>query len=196
MSCSSWSFPYTRMSSMRHTTPSRPCRISDIRRWKCSGADVISNGRWWKQNLPKGVMEVVRRAEFFVNAICQNLEFALRSLLWAIICSTDGRIFWTIASFCVRTGSTCTTGLRDSMVFWVVLCVDLAPHRSALVSQCFHFWASLEKIATFRVCWPGPQSILSWGVKGPSRDLSYSFSGTTVRSAPVSILNSHKLILR
>ena len=72
MSCFSWFFPYTRMSSMRHTTPSRPCRISDIRRWKTSGADVNPNGRRWKQNLPKGVMKVVRRAESFVNSICQK----------------------------------------------------------------------------------------------------------------------------
>ena len=43
-SCSSFVFPCTRISSMRHTVPGRPLRAFDIRRWKCSGADDIPNG--------------------------------------------------------------------------------------------------------------------------------------------------------
>ena len=36
------------------------------------------DSKWkaWKQNLPQGVMKVVRRAESLVNSICQKREFA------------------------------------------------------------------------------------------------------------------------
>ena len=37
VSCSAWSLPNTRVSSIRHCTPVRPERISLILRWKCTG---------------------------------------------------------------------------------------------------------------------------------------------------------------
>ena len=43
---------------------------------------------------------------------------------------------------------------------------------------------------------PKKKYALSGGIKGPSRDFSYSFSGTTVTSALVLILNSLKQLLR
>ncbi len=45
LSCSFWVLPWTTTSSMIQTTPSNPFRISDILRWKCSGAEVIPNGK-------------------------------------------------------------------------------------------------------------------------------------------------------
>ena len=44
---------WTRMSSIRHTVPESPLSASDIRRWKCSGADDIpswSCRKWWRPN--------------------------------------------------------------------------------------------------------------------------------------------------
>ena len=61
---------------MRHTAPSTSCRISDILRWKCSGAEVMPNGSRLKQNLPNGVMKVVSMADSLASGICQNPELA------------------------------------------------------------------------------------------------------------------------
>ena len=47
-SCCSWSFPHTSRSSMWQTTPSSPSITSAMTRWKCSGAELIPNGRRWK----------------------------------------------------------------------------------------------------------------------------------------------------
>lgn len=41
----------------------------DIRLLKCSGADLILNGRQLKQYLPKGVMNVVRSPDFVDSGI-------------------------------------------------------------------------------------------------------------------------------
>ena len=95
-SCSSWVLPWTRISSTMHTTPLTPSRISDIRRWKCSGAMVIPKGSRWKQNLPHGVMKVVSRADSGARGICQNPELAsslvntLAPPSWARVGSTAG----------------------------------------------------------------------------------------------------------
>ena len=64
------------MLSMRQTVPSRPFRVSDILRWKCSGADDIPNGRRRKLWKPNGVMKVVRSAEAGDRGICQTPELA------------------------------------------------------------------------------------------------------------------------
>ena len=47
-----------------------------MRLLKCSGADVIPKGSRLKRYLPKGVMKVVSKDDYFVNSICQNPEFA------------------------------------------------------------------------------------------------------------------------
>ena len=60
--------------------------------------------------------------------------------------------FWTIGSFCVRTGSTCPTRLRDSMAGLLSsgLCRPCTTY--ALVSQCFRFWASLHTCQLLLEC--------------------------------------------
>ena len=63
-SCSSCVLQWTRTSSIIHMTPARLLKVSDIRRWKCSGADEIPKGIRWKQNRPKD------------RGICQNPELA------------------------------------------------------------------------------------------------------------------------
>ena len=68
--------PKTRISSIKHTTPSRPERIRDILFWKCSGALDIPNGSLLKQYLPKGVMNVVSNCDSSASGICQKPQFA------------------------------------------------------------------------------------------------------------------------
>ena len=72
LSCSSWSLPKTRTSSIWHTKSSRPLRIADIHFWKCSGALEIPNGSLLKWKRPNGVMKVVRRHDDFSRGICQK----------------------------------------------------------------------------------------------------------------------------
>ena len=58
---------------------------------------MIPNGRRLKQNLPNGVMNVVKGAELLLNSICQNPEFAsslentFTPPIWARASSTVGR---------------------------------------------------------------------------------------------------------
>ena len=110
-SCSSWVRPYTSRSSIKQTTPSSPAMTSDICFWKYSGAEVIPNGSLLKQNLPNGVMNVVRMADSSESRICQNPELAssfektLAPVSWAKICSTEGRMrrsLWTHSFSFVR----------------------------------------------------------------------------------------------
>ena len=65
--CSSWVLACTRMSSMWQRTPSMSWRISAVWHWKCSGAEVISNGNLVKQSHPKGIMNIVRRDDSGVS---------------------------------------------------------------------------------------------------------------------------------
>ena len=51
------------MSSIGHVIPVRPSRAVDIRCWNNSGADEIQKGNRLKQNLPKGAINVVNRAD-------------------------------------------------------------------------------------------------------------------------------------
>ena len=57
----------------------------------------MPNGRRLKQNLPNGVIKVVRRADSLASGICQNPELAsnfvntLAPANWAKVCSTAGR---------------------------------------------------------------------------------------------------------
>ena len=64
------------MSSIRQTTPSMLVNSSVIHLWKCSGAEVMPNGRRLKQNLSKGVIKVVSRADSLASGICQKPELA------------------------------------------------------------------------------------------------------------------------
>ena len=75
-SCSSLSRPKTRTSSIWQSTPSSPSRMELIRLWKCSGALAMPKGSLFKQYLPTGVMNVVRRLEAGKRGICQNQLFA------------------------------------------------------------------------------------------------------------------------
>ena len=56
----------------------------------------MPNGRRLKQNLPNGVIKVVRRADSLASGICQNPELAsnfvntLAPANWAKVCSTAG----------------------------------------------------------------------------------------------------------
>ena len=96
-SCSSCVLPYMRTSWIKKTTPSMSPSISDIRRWKCSGANVIPNGSLLKQKHPKGVMKVVSGTDSGERRICQNPELAssldniLAPASWPNVESTAGR---------------------------------------------------------------------------------------------------------
>ena len=72
LSCSSWSAPWTRMSSIWHITPSTSIRISDIVSWKISGAELMPKGRQSKQHRPKGVTNVVSSFDSSSRGSCQN----------------------------------------------------------------------------------------------------------------------------
>ena len=68
--------PNMSMSSIWHNTPSIPSRMADILLWKCSGANEMPKGNRLKQNLPKGVMKVVSKADSSANGTFQKPEFA------------------------------------------------------------------------------------------------------------------------
>ena len=59
-SCSLWFFPKTRMSSIRHTTPSRPSRMRFILFRKISGALDMPNSNSLNAYRPNRVINVVR----------------------------------------------------------------------------------------------------------------------------------------
>jgi len=61
--------PWTKMSFIIRTTPSRPSRMLSIVLWKYSGADEIPKGILLKQNLPQMVMKVVRSLDISVFGI-------------------------------------------------------------------------------------------------------------------------------
>ena len=69
---------------------------------KNSGADVIPKGNQLKQYLPYGVINVVRRADCLESFICQkpaltsSLENMVDSLICARICSTNGKICFSL----------------------------------------------------------------------------------------------------
>ena len=75
MPCSSLFFPWIRISSMREVTPSRPSWAMDMRHWKSSGAEEIPKGRRLKQNIPYGVINVVKWANSLDKGTCQKPEF-------------------------------------------------------------------------------------------------------------------------
>ena len=95
--CWSWSFPCTRTLSIIHTTPSIPLSRADTLHWKCSGAEVIPNGKQLKQYLPKGVRNVINSEESIDSGICQNPKLVSSFVnTWAPascarVCSTAGR---------------------------------------------------------------------------------------------------------
>ena len=93
LSCSFLSFPDTKISSTWQTTPGRLLNISFIRRWKCSGALVIPKGSLLKQNLPYGIMNVVRSLEFIDNGTCQKLLF-VSSLVNSLAPVSWARVIW------------------------------------------------------------------------------------------------------
>ena len=80
-------------------------RISDIRLWKCSGAELIPKGNRLKQNLPNGVIKVVSREDFSARGICQNPELAssfvntLAPASCASVCSIAGRGWRSLQTF-------------------------------------------------------------------------------------------------
>ena len=93
--CSCWFDSWMRMASIRHVTPVRPSRAVDIHCWNDSGADEIPEGNWLKQNLPKGIINIVNNADCLDSSVCQNPELAanllntLASLNWARVWSTE-----------------------------------------------------------------------------------------------------------
>lgn len=64
-----------RMLSIWQTTPSRPCKMSAIHLWKCSGAELTPKGSLLKHNLPNGVMTAFEILLRSLSRICQNPEF-------------------------------------------------------------------------------------------------------------------------
>ena len=91
------------MSSMWQMVPSTPSRMCDMARWNISGAEEIPNGRRLKQNLPKGVMNVVRSLLSFDRYICQNPLAAssfVNILLWASWAKLSSTIFMGWISLC------------------------------------------------------------------------------------------------
>ena len=76
ITCSNWNCRAGFRRILRSIIRHHHLRMSDIRLWKCSGAAVMPNGRWWKQYLPKGVIKVVSNALFLSSGICQNPELA------------------------------------------------------------------------------------------------------------------------
>ena len=66
-------------------------RISDIMRWKISGAQLMPNGRRLKQNRPKGVMKVVSSLESGLSGTCQN-QLLQSSLVKILLCPNFARL--------------------------------------------------------------------------------------------------------
>ena len=74
--CSPTDMLYTRISSIWQRAPSVLSRTCMIRFWKCSGVELIPNGRRLKHNLSNAVMSVVSLADNGDKPICQNPELA------------------------------------------------------------------------------------------------------------------------
>ena len=93
-----------RISSTRHVTPVTPSRAVDICCWNNPGADERPKGNQLKQNLLKGVLNVVNKRDCLDSSICQNPELVsnllntLALLNWARVCSTDDKM-----CLCLRT---------------------------------------------------------------------------------------------
>ena len=62
---------------MQTTTPSMSSRSSDMRRWKCSGAEVMPKSILWKQNLPNGVMKVISGLNLEIGVFAKTLNWHL-----------------------------------------------------------------------------------------------------------------------
>ena len=71
-SCCTWFPPWKRISSIRHMTPSRSPKMSDMVHWNISGAELIPKGKRLKQKQPKGVIKVVNNFESSSKGICQK----------------------------------------------------------------------------------------------------------------------------
>ena len=65
-----------RISSIRHMTPSRPCKVSDMARWNISGVERIPKGKELKQKRPNGLTKVVNNFESSLKGICQKALLA------------------------------------------------------------------------------------------------------------------------
>ena len=100
LSCTDWSMPWTRISSIWQIVPSRSSRILDKVRWKISGAELMPNGSLLKQYRPNGVTKVVSSRDSSSRGICQNplLASSLENILlfpsFARLSSTEG-MGWT-----------------------------------------------------------------------------------------------------
>ena len=105
-SCSDWSTPWMRTSSIWQSVPSEPSSILDIVRWKISGAELIPNGSLLKQKRPNGETKVVSNFDSSSKGICQNpllassLEKILLSPTLARFSSTEGTwVYLTLDCF-------------------------------------------------------------------------------------------------
>lgn len=147
-SCSVWDTPNTNISSMYYKTSSRPSGICDVLFWKCSGAEAIPKQNVLKQNLSKGLIKVVRRAEFCDKGIWRKPELA--STLAPRESSPEGRmyrsLFTALLSFVKSThmravplGFRTTTTPEHQSVGWFFYSGNhtLALHAFQIL---FHFW--------------------------------------------------------
>ena len=114
-SCSFWSCPKIRTSSMRQRTPLSPSSMALILFWKCSGALEIPNGSLLKQYFPNGVMKVVRCQEVSANGICQKLLLA-SSLLKTAAPESWARVLSTWGKGCVSRSTLSLRGFRSTQM--------------------------------------------------------------------------------
>ena len=100
LSCTDWSTPWTRISSIWQIVLSRSSRILDKVRWKISAAELMPNGSLLKQYHPDGVTKVVSSRDSSSRVICQNplLASSFENILlfpsFARLSSTEG-MGWT-----------------------------------------------------------------------------------------------------
>ena len=71
-SCSDWSTPWMRTSSIWQSVPSEPSSTLDIVRWKISGTELLPNGSLLKQERPNSVTKVASNLDSSSKGIYQK----------------------------------------------------------------------------------------------------------------------------
>ena len=109
------SFPLIKMSSILQITPSRPSRMPDIVLWNISGGKLIPNGNLLKQNLPNGVINVVKSFDCSPSETCQYPLFA-SSLLKTLPCPSFERLSYTDGAGCTSRLTSFLSCVRSTQI--------------------------------------------------------------------------------
>ena len=162
--CSSTDLPFTRISFLWQRAPSVPSRTCEIRFWKCSGAELIQNGRRLKQSLPNGVMKVVSLADSGDKPICQNPELA-SSLLKMVAPASWAKVWWTPGkgSYSLRILSLSLVKSTHMRTLSLAYGTTTIPAHHSVGSSTFKWSPFVPSVRVSRWLWKEGEQVLSSG---------------------------------